>query len=234
MLSGAELWALCGTSQVLADEQELRWCNSKTEARQRALTKSILVLLTTRNLVLTGSPDGAPDSASGPLASRVLLAPALALVVAARRQPAVAVIGVGPDGSARNTPRMFGLAGDSEPVRAVVFEHISAKPLRSPVPVGPAHRFSLLSPAKEGHVLASWAASTGKNGGLLRRTPRPRLGNVVRWRPAGQLTIDRLAVAGDGEPFLLTYLRPGAEPAKGVPSYTSDLAHLLTKLLTEE
>jgi len=78
------------------------------------------------------------------------MTPELALIVAARQQPAVAAVAITADGSAEGAPRTFGLAEREPPPRVVVAEHISEKETK---PFGRLHHFFLLSAQRAGHAL---------------------------------------------------------------------------------
>ena len=79
------------------------------------------------------------------------MTPELALIVAARQQPAVAAVAITTDGSAEGAPRTFGLAErEPPPPSVVVAEHISEKETK---PFGRLHHFFLLSAQRAGHAL---------------------------------------------------------------------------------
>lgn len=62
-LTAAELWVLCGTDQVLADEQEARWWNGLGTQRQQNLATAVLDFLADRELVRPA--DGEQPAATG-------------------------------------------------------------------------------------------------------------------------------------------------------------------------
>jgi hypothetical protein len=234
-LSAAELWVLCGTDQVLADEAELGWWSRKTEAQRRAMATSIPDLLRERKLIRDANTDQA--AAADPAA--LPMSPPLAMIVAARRRPSVVAVGIRADGSTNGTPRMFGLATDGQPLPAVVGEYIGppmAKPY-GPV-LGPQHKFSLLSAARAGHVLAVWAANSGIRPGVRGRLRglgpgKTRVIDVFR-HPAGQpLSRERVSVAGVGDPLQVSRHCHGTEPESATPCTRDELARLLTHVLTE-
>lgn len=232
-LTAAELWVLCGTAQVLADEAEFGWWSRKTEDQRRAMAASIPDLLRERSLV---RPTDATWEAVVP--ARLPMTPALAMIVAARQGPSVVAVGIRADGSSNGTPRMFGLAYDGQPLRAVVGEYI-ADPMAKPygAVLGPEHKFSLLSPGRAGHVLAVWAATSGRRLGVRgrvsgSRSGRTRVISVFRHQDGQMQTCERVSVAGASEPFDVSRERTGAEPQLATPCTRDELARLLTQILT--
>jgi hypothetical protein len=232
-LTAAELWVLCDTDQVLADEAEREWWNRKTEEQRQAMATSIADLLGERKLIGDTDPSQGAD-----VPARLRMTPRLAMIVAARQRPSVVAIGIRADGSVNGTPRMFGLAWDGQPLRAVVGEYIGP-PMPKPVgPVlGPEHKFSLLSGARAGHVLAVWASTSGTQMGVRGRISRAQGGktrviDVLRHQADQLHTGERVCVAGASEPFRLSRQRAGAEPEPAIPCTRDELARLLTEILT--
>jgi hypothetical protein len=229
-LSAAELWVLCGTDQVLADEQEARWWNALGEQRQRNVATAMLDLLAHRELVRPAG--GGMDQRDMPMA------PALAMIVAARRYPAVVAVGTREDGSTDVTPRMYGLGETGGPLRAVVGEYVSRKSTE-PFELGPLHNFSLLSPERAGHSLALWAAeapvSRGQGWRRLRRGT-VRIVDFYRYIDGERQARDRITVTGSDGQHMVTRQRPGidAEPEPPVACDLGGLAGLLTGMLREE
>jgi hypothetical protein len=233
-LSAAELWVLCGTDQVLADEAELSWWNRKTEAQRRAMATSIPDLLRERKLI--GDANSDQGAAGDP--ARLPMSPALAMVVAARQRPSVVAVGIRADGSTNGTPRMFGLATDGRPLRAVVGEYIGDPMPRPYGPVlGPQHKFSLLSAARAGHVLAVWAGNSGIRPGVRGRMRglgpgKTRVIDVFRYSRGQPPSPERVSVTGAGEPLEVSRQCQGTEPESPVPCTRDELARLLTDVLT--
>lgn len=165
-LSAAELWVLCGDRQVLADEAEMRWWAAITEPDRGKLATAMMDFLADRGL-LRRDEAAPPAPGFGELApSAMPMMPGLALIVAARQQPAVVAVAISADGSAEGAPRMFGLAEHGQPPRVVVAEYISEQVTE---PFGRLHHFSLLSVRRAGHALATWATEHGTAGRLLGR-----------------------------------------------------------------
>jgi hypothetical protein len=238
-LTAAELWVLCGTDQVLADEAERQWWSRKTEEQRRAMATSIADLLGERKLIRNTDPSQGAD-----VPALLQMAPRLAMIIAARQRPSVVALGIRADGSVNGTPRMFGLAQDGQPLRAVIGEYIG-QPMPKPVgPVlGPEHKFSLLSGARAGHVLAVWASTSGTRMGVRGRISRAQGGktrviNVFRHQADRLLSPERVCVAGASEPFCVSRQRTGGEPEPAIepdpaiPCTRDELARLLTQILT--
>jgi hypothetical protein len=232
-LTAAELWVLCGTDQVLADEAEREWWSRKTDEQRRAIATSIADLLGERKLIRDADPS------QGDLPARLRMVPRLAMIVAARQRPSVVALGIRADGSVNGTPRMFGLARDGQTLRAVVGEYIG-QPMPKPVgPVlGPEHKFSLLSGSRAGHVLAVWASTSGTRMGVRGRISRAQGGktrviDVFRHQADQLLKRERLCVAGASEPFRVSQQRTGADPEPDIPCTRDELARLVGQILTE-
>ena len=228
-LTTAELWVLCGLGQVLAAEAEARRWAGLPEPDRKQLTGAVLEFLTRRGLLRPGGPPqpAAPDRPGG-----LLVSAALGMIVAARRFPTTVVIATEADGSAAGAPRMYG-AGDAGGIpQAMIGEHVSGKVIRH---FGPVHYFSLLSPARAGHVLALWAtrAGDGNRPERLAADRRPRSVDVYAYR-AGRVTgRDRVTVSRVSDGHVMTRQRPGtvAAPQPPVRCELAGLASQLTRML---
>ena len=112
-------------------------------------------------------------------------------------------------------------AGDAGGIpQAMIGEHVSGKVIRH---FGPVHYFSLLSPARAGHVLALWAtrAGDGNRPERLAADRRPRSVDVYAYRD-GQVTgRDRVTVSRVSDGHVMTRQRPGTDVARGRPSAAS-------------
>ena len=158
---------------------------------------------------------------------------ALGMIVAARRFPTTVVIATEADGSAAGAPRMYG-AGDAGGIpQAMIGEHVSGKVIRH---FGPVHYFSLLSPARAGHVLALWATRAGD--GNRRERPAadrsPRSVDAYAYRDGRVTGRDRVTVSGISDGHVMTRQRPGTDVAPGPPVRCElvGLASQLTRMLT--
>ena len=223
-LSAAELWVLCGDRQVLADDAEARWWSAMAESEREQLAAAIMDLLAERGLLRR---PGSQDSA-GSLA--MPMTPELALVVAARQQPAVVAVGIAADGSPEGAPRMFGLADNDQRPRVVVAEYISEKMTR---PFGRMHHFSLLSVKRGGHALATW--STEQKGGLLARRGKDkrRIVDVYRSHTVTPITRDRVIIGpGSYGSYEVSRQRPDTMPEAPVGRDRDQIASLLAGMLT--
>ena len=243
-LSTAELWVLCGVDQVLATEPEARWWAGLAEPDRERLTAGVLDYLTDRGLLrpagereLAGErePAGEPGPAAAGQPGRLLVSAALGMIVAARQNPEVVVIATEFDGSVAGTPRMFGVGQAGALPRAVVGEYVSGKVIR---PFGPVHDFSLLSPARAGHVLALWATRTGGGAGPGERAAggQPRIVDVYAYSGGQLVSRDRATVSGSNDGHVVTRQQPGAGADPG-PPFACDLAGLagmLTGMLALE
>lgn len=231
-LTAAELWVLCGTEQVLADEQERRWWNGLGTQRQQNLAAGVLDFLASRELI---RPADAEQPAAPGERPAVPMTPALAMIVAARRYPAVVAVGTREDGSVNGTPWMYGLAGSGGPPQAVVAEYLSSKTTE----FGPVHRFTLLSPQRAGHFLAQWATeapvSRGGHGVRLLQRGRQRIVDIYRYREGELRDRDRVIVTGSGSQPMVTRQRPDGGAGSGPPAaYDLEaLGGLLTGMLRE-
>jgi hypothetical protein len=249
-LSAAELWVLCGVDQVLATEPEARWWAGLAALDREKLTGAVLEFLTDRGLLRpagerepaaereqAGEAEqaGEPEPAVAGQPGRLLVSAALGMIVAARQNPEVVVIASEPDGSVAGAPRMFGVGQAGALPRAVVGEHVSGKVVR---PFGPVHDFSLLSPARAGHVLAVWATRTGGGArpGERAAAGQPRIVDVYAYRDGELASRDRATVSGSDGGHVVTREKLGADADLG-PSFACDLAALagmLTGMLALE
>jgi hypothetical protein len=213
VLSAAELWVLCGDQQVLADEAELAWWTSKTDAEREKYGTAMVDFLVHRQLIRTA--DG-QDPASLPMTAE------LAMIVAARQRPAVVAVGTLADGLADQAPRMYGLAEGDQPPRVLVSEVIF--PARQPA-FGPMHHFSLVSPERAGRILATWAASPPGIAG--------RIIDVYQHRPGAELSRDRIVASALDGTLVVIRERPDRAPEPPQPMGTGELASLVTAMLVE-
>jgi hypothetical protein len=231
-LTTAELWVLCGLDQVLAAEAEARWWAGLPEPDREQLTGAVLEFLTRRGLL---RPHGQPQPAAPDRPGGLLVSAALGMIVAARRFPTTVVIATEADGSAAGAPRMYG-AGDAGGVpQAMIGEHVSGKVIR---PFGPVHYFSLLSPARAGHVLALWSTRAGGRGRPEQpeTSIRPRTVDVYAYRDGSVTGRDRVTVSGVPDGHMMTRQRPGTDVAPGPPLRCElvSLASQMTRMLALE
>jgi hypothetical protein len=230
-LTAAELWVLCGSDQLVADERETRWWNGLGPERQQSLATAVLGFLAERKLIRPA--DGEPLSAAGERPAP--MTPALAVLVAARRYPAVVAVGTREDGSTNGTPWMYGLARGGEPPRAVVAEYVSAKNTE----FGPIHRFTLLSAERAGRFLAKWATEApvrrGGHGLRLLQRGRLRIVDFYRCRDGELRDRDRVTVTGSGSQQMVARQRPdaGTDPGPQVAYDLEALSGLLTGMIRE-
>ena len=223
-LTTAELWVLCGQGQVLAAEAEARWWAGLPEPDRKQLTGAVLEFLTGRGLL---RPGGQPQPAAADRPGGLLVSAALGMIVAARRFPTTVVVATEADGSAAGTPRMYG-AGDGGGIpQAMIGEHVSRKVIGQ---FGPVRYFSLLSPARAGHVLALWATRAGDG------NRRPRSVDVYAYRDGRVTGRDRVTVSRVSDGHVMTRQRPGADVAPGPPvrCELAGLASQLTRMLALE
>jgi hypothetical protein len=229
-LSAAELWVLCGTDQVLADEQETRWWNGLGTQRQQNLAAAVLDFLAHRELIRPADAEPGPGQRPA-----MPMTPALAMIVAARRYPAVVAVGTREDGSINGTPWMYGLPGAGEPLRAVVVEYLSTKTTE----LGPVHHFTLLSPERAGHFLAKWVTEApvrrGGHGLRLLQRGKLRIVDFYRYQDGELHDRDRVTVTGTGSQHMVTRQRPGTGADSGPPVAHDPeaLSGLLTGMLRE-
>lgn len=221
VLSAAELWVLCGETQVLADEAELSWWRSKPETEREQYAVAMTDLLVDRELI---RPPEDPAASTAPMTAE------LAMIVAARQMPAVVVVCTsadGADGAAGDAPRMYGLAEGERPPRVLVSEIVS--PARKPA-FGPLHHFSLVSPQRAGRILALWAAAPAASAKV---GAAERMIDVYRNRPGEGLTKDRVVVGAAAGVVEATRERPGSAPEPPSRCGPDELARLVTSVLLE-
>ena len=238
MLSAAELYALCGTNQVLTEQDEQQRWVDMTEAARAQLAAAATDFLLDRELlrrpdqdgVGTVSPVNGLTATHGPQVMDLPMAPPLALIITARQCPLVVAAGTRPDGGTAGAPRMYGLGEDGRPLRAVVVEMVTGRAHKL---FGPLHEFVLMSPTMAGEAFAAWAA-TPLRGGLLRR-PQDRTVSVYRNQSGLGLTCGRLTLTATA-PGIVTAVREPADSDPPVPETYAGaaLAALLTGMLTGE
>jgi hypothetical protein len=224
MLSATELYALCGSRQVLTEEDEVRRWSGMSEAARAQLAAAATDFLLDRQLLRRPDHDSCGEMADLPMT------PPLALITAARQYPAVVAAGTRPDGDTAGAPRLYGLGEDGRPLRAVVVEMITGRAHKL---LGPLHEFVLMSPAKAGQALAAWAITPLRTG--LRRQPQARAVSIYRHPPGQDLISYQFTITatrhGD-----LTVIREHADSDAPVSEISDQagLTALLTGLLTEE
>ncbi len=201
-LIAADLCALGAALQSMFDEQVWRsWVALPDSVRDELAATSRGGLVRRRLLGPPASVDGADDV----LASRV--APPLALIMAARSQPAFIAVGsVG--GNQRGAPRLYGIADAACGLRAVLVEHASAdriglgtgerltlSPAADRERAGDLHQlyqYLLVSPERAVRVLSTWLTiSLGSDGKANSTT---RIVDLFRHPEGGDLTRDRLSL----------------------------------------
>ena len=237
MVSAAELYALCGTRQVLTEEDEQRRWAGMAETARAQLAAAATGFLLDRALLRHPEPGAGATAgaAGGPAATRgtettdLPMAPPLALIIAARQYPAVVAAGTRPDGSTTGAPRMYGLGEDGRPLRAVVVEMVTGRAHKK---FGPLHEFVLMSPAAAGKALAAWAATPLRTG--LRRQPQGRTVSIYRNQPGRGLTCDPVTVTATGPGSVTAARGPAGSATPPVPCGQAELAALLTGMLTGE
>lgn len=223
VLSAAELWVLCGDQQVLADDAESRWWATLTEPDRARLAEAMIDLLADRGLLRRTADAGEAG---------LPMTPELALIVAARQAPAAVALATLADGSAEGAPRLFVLAEGERPPRVVVAEIVGDQPKGQ---FGRLHHFSLLSTARAGHALATWATGQ-RSGGLLRRRRAgqepARIIDVYRYLASEELERDRVTVSQDAAGGLeVARQRLGGTAAPATAGDLGELAGLLTAIL---
>jgi len=239
MLSAAELYTLCGTSQVLTEENEQQRWAAMTGPARAGLASAATDFLLDRGLLRRPAQDASgaattptdPRATDGSHPADLPMSPPLALIITARQYPAVVAAGTRrAGGGAAGAPRMYGLAEDGSPLRAVVVEMVTGRTHKL---FGPLHEFVLMSPAAAGSALAAWARTPLRTG--LRRQPQDRTVSVYRNRPGHGLTCDRLTVTGTGDGSV-TAVRE--QPGPGIPGPVTcgqaELTALVTGMLTGE
>lgn len=224
-LTSGELYALCGDRQPFLEGAEATWWDGMTRPGREAMRQLAIDLLLTREL-LERSPG--PDL---PVAPGV--APGVALTLAARQDPAVMVACSRPDGETAWAPRLYGIAGDRVPLRAMVLEIVMDKVHRL---FGPLHEFGLMSPEAAVRFLAWWALTPFREP-FARKWP-PRYVSIFHSGGAagdGELSCDELEIAPALNGTLrVTLERADSGPAEGAEPVVCDpesLRRLFARLL---
>jgi hypothetical protein len=148
-MTAAELCLLGAMTSTLIDAAAWTWWDSAPVSRRREL-RAAWRFLAWRRLISPGPcMRGDPGDAG-----QVRVAPAAALIVAARTRPAfVLLCRAGDDGEPERT-RMYGLADARHGLRAVLIEQAGIEPVGW---AGPAYGYQLASPGGAAGALARWA-----------------------------------------------------------------------------
>lgn len=225
-LSAAELCVLCEGGQALIEHGEYRWWYALAEAERRTLTTAVLDFLSHRGLLRPPASQRPEAKADDDGSVRLPMAPALAMIVAARQRPGLIAVGTDPDQTATGAPRMYGLSEEGQPLRALVAELVTGKVTK---PFGALHRFVLLSPHKAGTAFTAWAAGAGRGG--RRSKDQARTVDVYRHAADAGLTRDRMVITSERGALRVTRQRQDASMEPSVSCERHQLAHLLTGVL---
>lgn len=226
-LSAAELCVLCEGGQALIEHGEYLWWYALAEAERRKLTTAVLDFLAHRGLLRPPASQRPEAKADDGSSLRLPMAPALAMIVAARQRPGLVAVGTGADRAATGAPRMYGLKEEGQPLRALVAELVTGKVTE---PFGALHRFVLLSPSKAGTAYAAWAA--GARHGGRRSKDQARMVDVYRHTAGAGFTRDRMVITSERVALRATRQRQDASMEPSLSCGREDLAHLLTSMLT--
>lgn len=203
-LIAVDLCALGASQQSMFDEQVWRtWVALPDSVRDEWAEASRTGLARRRLLDPPASADGADDV----LVSRI--APALALIMAARSRPAFIAVG-SIAGDQRGAPRVYGIADTVCGLRAVLVEHASVEriglgtgerltlpPAADRARAGDLHQlyqYLLVSPERAVRVLSAWLTTSPSSGNV---DPAARIVDVFRHPEGADLTRDRLSVTAD-------------------------------------
>ncbi len=238
-LIAVDLCALGAALQSMFDELVWRsWVALPDSVRDEWATASRTGLVRRRLLDPPALVKGADDA----LAARV--APALALIMAARSRPAFIAVGSAA-GNQRGAPRMYGIADTVRGLRAVLVEHASAERIglgtgeRLTLPpaldrerAGDLHQlyqYLLVSPERAVRVLSTWLTTSpgGSNAGGDIRTV-----DVFRHQEGADLTRDRLSVTVDFSGSTRIMCEFGGNEPQSPPGYEPEhIPGLLTEML---
>ena len=150
-MTAAELCVLGAMTSTLINAGAWDWWTSAPPQRQPVLRDMAWKFLASRDLV---TPAGAS-------AGTVRLAPAAALIVAARTRPAFIVLRRDSPGGEPEPARMYGIADQCYGLRAVMIEEAKSGSVGW---AGPAYEFRLASPDEAAQALTRWATATSTPG----------------------------------------------------------------------
>jgi hypothetical protein len=197
-MTTAELCVLGAMSNTLFDSGAWAWWMSTPPERRPALNDKTWKVLAARDLV-------APSARRR---TRVRVAPAAAMIVAARTEPAFIVLRrAGRDGEPEPT-RMYGIA-DQRGLRRVLIEEATAG---SADWAGPAYGFQLASPDEAARVLTRWATGPGPERGA--GPGEPQLIDVHRPGSRDPRPAQRIRVEASGAGWHVSG-EPGRSSAPG-------------------
>jgi hypothetical protein len=239
-LIAVDLCALGAAWQSMFDEPVWRsWVALPDSLREELTADSRAGLVRRRLLDLPPSV----ESVDGTQAFRV--APALALIMAARAHPAFIALGSAAGGQ-RGAPRMYGIADMVCGLRAVLIEHASAERIglgtgeRLTLPpaldqqrAGDLHQlyqYLLVSPERAVQVLSKWLTTSPGDG--RDADGGARTVDVFRHRQNADLTRDRLSVTASPSGPIRVVCAFAGDQLQSSPDYElKDITELLTQML---
>lgn len=238
-LIAVDLCALNAALQSMFDEQVWRtWVALPDEVRDEFAAAARAGLVRRRLL----DPPASADKADAAVPARV--APALALIMAARARPVFIAVG-SVAGNQRGAPRMYGIADTTYGLRAVLVEHASAERLGlgtgERLTLSPAadrqraadlhqlYQYLLAAPDRAVQVLSAWLTASPGGGGNAESAAR--VVDVFRHPEGADLTRDRLSVIDPAGSTRIRCELAGGQPSSSLDYEPEHIPGLLTEML---
>ena len=229
-LSQAELCVLGVAATSLVCERTWSWWSRMSEDERQDMTVKTLELLAVRKLIaLPGAGSGPADL--GRHQNPLTVAAGAAVIVAARAAPRPLVTCQLPGRNAGFQPRFFGMTQARRGLRALVCELLTARPSGpgGRPEFGTVLRYALVSPARAGAMLASWAQTISPPGGLGGESPTV---DIFSHDQQQRLRRDRFQLRPDGAMFEVTRTGRDGAPDPALRFDRMGLAQQLTSALT--
>jgi hypothetical protein len=229
-LSQAELCVLGVAGQSLVCEQTWSWWTSMSEDEQQDMTVKTLELLAVRRLIAPPAAGSRPAD-PGPHQNPLRVAAGAAVIVAARAAPRPLVTCQLPGRDASYQPRFFGMTQARRGLRTLVCELLTARPSGPDgrPEFGTVLRYALVSPAKAGAMLVSWAQTACPPGGPGGEPPTV---DIFSHDQQQRLRRDRFRLLPDGSAFDVTRTGQDGAPDPALRFDRLGLAQQLTGALT--
>jgi hypothetical protein len=229
-LSQAELCVLGVAGTSLVCERTWSWWTGMSEDERQDMTVKTLELLAVRKLIAPPAAGSGPAD-PGRHESPLRVAAGAAVIVAARAAPRPLVICQLPGRDAGFQPRFFGMTQARRGLRALVCEMLTGRPSGpgGRPEFGTVIRYALVSPAKAGSMLTSWAQTVSPPGGPGGEPPTVDIFSHDRQR---RLRRDRFQLRPDGAMFEVTRTAQDGAPDPALRVDRMGLAQQFVAALT--
>jgi hypothetical protein len=229
-LSQAELCVLGVAGKGLVCERTWSWWTGMSEDKRQDTTGKTMELLAVRGFIASTGAGSGPDDL-GQRDRLTVKAAGVAMIVAARAAPRPVVTCQLPGRDAGLQPRFFGMTQARLGLRALVCEMLTDKPSGpgGRPEFGRVIRYALISPAKAGEMLVSWAQTVAPPAGLGWEPPTVDIFGHDRQQ---RLHRDRFQIRPEGSMFDVTRTGQDGAPDPALRFDQMGLAQQFTSALT--